>query len=78
MVSPMTPTPNQRRVVLTLEYVSDESMSWIGKWISNVKDGLLYFGLSSVLGLNNTEGEQQQSPTNSGDKSEIITGRFSN
>jgi hypothetical protein len=75
MVSPMTETPNQRRVVLTLEYVTDETMSWIGRWISNIKDGLLYFGIGSVLGFNNGG---EQSTQNSGDTSEIITGRFSN
>ena len=35
---------NERRVILTLEYVTDTRMSVINKYISNFKDRFLYFG----------------------------------
>ncbi len=40
---------NQQRVVLTLEYVTDPSMSPWWRFISNMKDSIAYFGLSSVF-----------------------------
>ena len=35
---------NEKRVILTMEYVTDPRMSWCNQFISNFKDKLLYFG----------------------------------
>ena len=35
---------NERRVILTLEYVTDTRMTFVNKFISNFKDRFLYFG----------------------------------
>ena len=35
---------NERRVILTMEFVTDPRMTKINQWISNLKDKLLYFG----------------------------------
>lgn len=37
---------NEKRVILTMEYVTDFRMSWGNQWVSNFKDRLLYFGKS--------------------------------
>jgi len=35
---------NEKRVILTMEYVTDSRMTLGNKWVSNFKDRLLYFG----------------------------------
>src|SRR3990167_3312563 len=35
---------NERRVILTMEFVTDIRMTKISRWVSNFKDKLLYFG----------------------------------
>ena len=35
---------NERRAILTLEYVTDTRMSLFNKWVSDFKDRFLYFG----------------------------------
>lgn len=35
---------NEKRVILTMEYVTDSRMSWANQWVSTFKDRLLYFG----------------------------------
>ncbi len=35
---------NERRVILTLEYLTDQRMSPVYRWISEFKDRILYFG----------------------------------
>lgn len=40
---------NQKRVVLTLEYVTDTSMSPWWRFVSYMKDSFVYFGLSGVF-----------------------------
>ncbi len=40
---------HQQRVVLTLEYVTDPSMSPWWRFVSNMKDSIAYFGLSGVF-----------------------------
>lgn len=37
---------NEKRVILTMEYVTDSRMSWGNQLLSNFKDRLLYFGKS--------------------------------
>ena len=39
----------EERVSLTLEYVTDPSMSALGRFVSNMKDAVAYFGLRTVL-----------------------------
>ncbi len=41
---------NEKRVILTLEYLTDTRMSLFSKWISDFKDRLLYFGKSEFEG----------------------------
>jgi hypothetical protein len=40
---------NERRVILTLEFVTDPSMSALGRFITKIKDGVGYFGLKAVF-----------------------------
>ncbi len=40
---------NEERVVLTMEYLTDHRMSRFGRFISNMKDSLAYFGLKHVF-----------------------------
>ena len=35
---------NEKRVILTMEYVTDQRMSTVNRWVSNFKDRWLYFG----------------------------------
>jgi len=35
---------NEKRVILTLEYVTDNRMTKINRFVSHFKDRLLYFG----------------------------------
>ena len=37
------------RVVLSLEYVTDRSMGWLPRIVSNVKDAVAYFGIRGLL-----------------------------
>lgn len=39
---------NERRVILTMEYVTDQRMSPINRLVSHIKDRLLYFGKKSA------------------------------
>jgi hypothetical protein len=39
----------QRRVSLTFEYVTDPRMSWKGRFVSDMKDALAYFGFRQVF-----------------------------
>lgn len=48
-VSPLG--PGERRVVLTMEYVTDARMSLAGRMFSDLKDAVAYFGLRQVFGL---------------------------
>lgn len=58
----MTPLgPHEERVVLSMEYVTNQDMGVVGKAISNVKDAVTYFGIGSFLGKYegyNQEGKQ--------------------
>jgi len=40
---------NEERIVLTMEYVTDPTMSRSKRWFSNLKDAFAYFGLSTLL-----------------------------
>ena len=40
----------ERRVSLTFEYVTDPSMHWRGRFVSDMKDALAYFGFRQVFG----------------------------
>jgi len=40
----------EERVSLTLEYVTDPSMSRLGRFVSDMKDAIAYFGFRSVFG----------------------------
>lgn len=40
---------NENRVMLTLEYVTDPRMSWLGRQISNIKDSVAYFGWKTLF-----------------------------
>jgi hypothetical protein len=40
----------EERVSLTLEYVTDPSMTWFGRFVSDMKDAVAYFGFRSVFG----------------------------
>lgn len=42
--------PGEERVSLTMEYVTDPSMHPWRRFISNMKDGIAYFGLRTVFG----------------------------
>ena len=35
---------NEKRVILTMEYVTDQRMSTVSRWVSHLKDRWLYFG----------------------------------
>ena len=39
----------EERIVLTLEYVTDPTMSSAKRWYSNLKDAFGYFGLSALF-----------------------------
>ena len=43
----------EERIVLTLEYVTDPSMSRGKRWFSNLKDAFAYFGLPALLRRHN-------------------------
>ncbi len=45
---------NERRVILTLEFITDSRMSGFGRFITKIKDGVGYFGLRSVFSANRT------------------------
>lgn len=47
-VSPLG--PGERRVVLTMEYLTDAHMSLAGRMFSDLKDAVAYFGLRQVFG----------------------------
>lgn len=40
---------NERRVILTLEFVTDPTMSGVGRLITKIKDGIGYFGIKSIF-----------------------------
>lgn len=40
----------EERIVLTLEYVTDPTMSLGKRWYSNLKDAFAYFGLPALIG----------------------------
>ena len=40
----------EERVSLTLEYVTSQDMSRVGRFVSDMKDAIAYFGFRSVLG----------------------------
>ncbi len=46
-VSPLA--EGEERIVLTLQYVTDPSMSFTHRWFSNMKDAVGYFGWSALL-----------------------------
>jgi hypothetical protein len=48
--------PNERRVSLTFEYVTDPSMHPWWRLISNMKDAVAYFGLRQVFGRTSAKG----------------------
>lgn len=41
--------PDEERIVLTLEYVTNPHMTPVRRFISNMKDAMTYFGFSSLL-----------------------------
>lgn len=41
---------NEERIILTLEYVTCQEISFINRTINNVKDSISYFGIGSLLG----------------------------
>lgn len=43
-VTPLGEGENERRVILTLEYVTDPRISFFNRFITNLKDRYLYFG----------------------------------
>ncbi len=48
-ITPMTSTPGQKRIVLSMEYISDEGMTAWQRVLSNMKDAVAYFGVSALL-----------------------------
>ncbi len=46
-VSPIA--EGEERIVLTLQYVTDPSMSFAHRWFSNIKDAVGYFGWSALF-----------------------------
>jgi len=42
--------PNEERIVLTLQYVTNPAMGLAQRWFSNMKDAVGYFGWSALLG----------------------------
>jgi hypothetical protein len=42
--------PDEERVSLTMQYVTDPSMNRWRRFVSNMKDGIAYFGLRAVFG----------------------------
>ena len=44
----------EERIVLTLEYVTDPTMSLGNRWYSNLKDAFAYFGLPALIGKSAT------------------------
>lgn len=42
--------PDEQRVALTLEYLTDTGMSAFGRLVSNMKDAIAYFGFRQVFG----------------------------
>ena len=43
---------NERRIVLTLEYLTSGKMNPMLRFVSNMKDSIAYFGFKQVFGLN--------------------------
>jgi len=43
---------NERRVALTLEYLTTTHMNFLLRFISNMKDSVAYFGFKQVFGAN--------------------------
>jgi hypothetical protein len=41
--------PDEERVVLTMEYVTDPRMSLLKRFVSNMKDAIAYFGLRALV-----------------------------
>lgn len=41
---------NEERIALTMEYVTDPSMAWFPRFVSNMKDAIAYFGLKAAFG----------------------------
>jgi len=39
----------EERIALTLEYVTDQSIGWFPRFISNMKDSIAYFGFRNVF-----------------------------
>ena len=39
----------EERIALTLEYVTDQSMGWFPRFVSNMKDSIAYFGFKNVF-----------------------------
>lgn len=44
---------NERRVVLTMEFLTNAQMSSFGRFVSNMKDSIAYFGFKQVFGRKN-------------------------
>jgi hypothetical protein len=42
--------PQQERVMLTLQYVTDERMTPLKRFVSDMKDAVSYFGFREVFG----------------------------
>ncbi len=41
---------HEKRIVLTMQYVTDPGMGFVNRWFSNMKDAVGYFGWSALLG----------------------------
>lgn len=53
-VSPMG--ENEERIVLTLEYLTNTQMGVVGRFVSNMKDAIAYFGFRQVFGRRRAAG----------------------
>jgi len=52
---------NEERIALTLEYLTTAQMSGVGRFISNMKDAVAYFGFRQVFNRRRATGEAQGS-----------------
>ena len=41
---------NEKRIVLTMEFLTNRQMSMVGRFVSNMKDSIAYFGFRQVFG----------------------------
>ena len=46
----------QQRYIVTMEFVTDQSMHWFLRFVSNMKDAIAYFGFGRVFGARGARG----------------------